>query len=518
MQPPISIRSFSLSAVTFAAATTMTSVAAMAACGAAATLAGLSSIVGPPSITATETSTDQALELIRKRREEASGVCPPGLVRAGGNCVPAGAFSAPQQVVASAAPPPVAVTTTTTTGPAPAPAPSAAAPTAAPVASTPRPQRPAASRPATQVAQADPGPTRSAGGGYSGGSIKDSQYDVPMPGVVRARGVWAEGYWDQERRKNMAPDRVVAALPERPGTITPGVPEQRINQARRATSGGVVMGADISHFTVGQQVSGFQIGLFGGYNHTRSKVTDVSVLSQGILAADPLSPNGLQTTNISSDRQEVRGGFGGLYGTVVHGAFSADLAVKVDIFDVERSFVERILLEFECAGGIFQSDVSTLRRDSTTMTNFTVATNANYRFDLTRGYYIEPTVGVRWTISDFGGNAAALGLKDGDMFRVQGGLRLGARTTAPDGWVWNNSITGLLYSDVAINGYSTGAPGPGGLAALSPQIDEGKLRVMGILESRVDVGYGYTLYGMGEVRGGEDYIGYGARGGIRYQW
>ncbi len=514
MLPPHTVRSFSTGAVTFAAVTTMSSVAAMAACGAAATLAGLASIVGPPSITATETSTDQALELIRKRREEASGVCPPGLVRSGGNCVPAGAFSTPQPAVASAAP--VAVTTTTTTGPAPAPAPAAASapaaapPTAASVASTPSPQRAATPRPVRQASAAPAAPSY----GYTGGSIKDGHYDVPVPGVVRARGVWAETYWDQERRKNMAPNRVIPAFTANNNT---DVPEQRINQARRTTSGGVVMGADVSQFTVGEQISGFQVGLFGGYNQTLSKLSDVTVFGQGINGATQ-TPDGLAITGVSADRQEVRGGFGGLYGTVVHGAFSADLAFKVDIFDVERSFVERFFFDPNCNPPDDIINTVTLRRDSTTMTNFTVASNANYRFDIGRSMYLEPTVGVRWTYSDFGGNAAALGLKDGDVFRVQGGLRLGARTVTPDGWVWNNSITGLLYSDVAINGYSTGAAGPGGLAALDPRIDEGKLRLMGILESRVDVGHGYTLYGMGEVRGGDDYVGYGARAGIRYQW
>jgi hypothetical protein len=51
-----------------------------------------------------------------------------------------------------------------------------------------------------------------------------------------------------------------------------------------------------------------------------------------------------------------------------------------------------------------------------------------------------------------------------------------------------------------------------------PLVDEGKLRVMGMLESRVNVGNGYTLYGAAEVRGGEDVIGYGGRLGVRYEW
>jgi hypothetical protein len=130
--------------------------------------------------------------------------------------------------------------------------------------------------------------------------------------------------------------------------------------------------------------------------------------------------------------------------------------------------------------------------------------------------YVEPTVGVRYTVTDFGGNAPALGVRDGEAFRVQGGLRLGTRFITPDGWIWQTALTGLLYSDVSINGYVV--PSGTALIPATPLVDEGKLRVMGILESRVDVGYGYTLYGDVEMRGGQDVFGFGTRGGIRYQW
>ena len=187
-------RPLAAGAIAFSTAT-MTSVAAMAACGGAPTLVALSGLVGPPSITATEASTDQALELIRKRREEASSSCPTGFTRSGGNCVPLGAAAtavapppaaAPAQVVAA----PPAVTTTTTTGPAPATAPQQSAAAPAQVAQAP----------ATRSA-APPPPSYS----YSGGSIKDGIYDRPMPGVIRATGLWAEGYYDHEKHGNLAP-------------------------------------------------------------------------------------------------------------------------------------------------------------------------------------------------------------------------------------------------------------------------------------------------------------------------
>ncbi len=482
MQPPISIRSFSLSAVTFAAATTMTSVAAMAACGGAPTLVALSGLIGPPSITATETSTDQALELIRKRREEASGLCPAGFTRSGGNCVPVGAAFTPQPAVA-VAPAPVAVTTTTTTGPAPA-----AAPSASSSASAPRPKRPAVSRPArpaagTQVASAAPpsGPVRSAPAGYSGGSLKDGYYDVPMSGTVRSRGAWLEGYYDYEKHEN----------------INPG---QEANPTRRSVSGGVISGVDVSEFSTGGVVRGWQLGFFGGHNSTRVKLTDT--------IGDKLQDNGtLERTRTTDARQDIDGAFGGIYGSFVHGGFSADVAFKIDVFDMNQRLTETLV---NCAN----VPVTTL--NDTSMTNYVVASNLHYRFGIGGNRYIEPTVGLRYTHTDFGGNAAVLGVRDGDAFRVQGGVRLGTRFVTPDGWIWNTSLTGLLYSDVSIDGYvaPTGSP----LISPVPLVDEGKLRVMGVLENLVDVGYGYTLYGDVSLRGGDDLIGFGSRVGIRYQW
>lgn len=467
-------RSFATGAVTFSAATAMTSVAALAACGGAPTLVALSGLIGPPSITATESSTDQALELIRKRREEASGACPSGFTRSGGNCVPIGAASAPAPQAIAAAPPaatpaPVAVTTTTTTGPAPA---------AAPAAKRPAAPRPAAASAPQQVAMAAP---PSAPVTRSGGSIKDGPYDVPMAGVVRAHGVWVEGYYDYEKHSNINPGR-------------------EANPTRRTVSGGILSGVDISQYSVGGSVSGWQLGFFGGYNSTGVRFTDT--------IGDKLQDNGtLERTRTTNSRQDIEGGFGGIYGSVVSGAFSADLAFKIDAFDLNQRVTETLV---NCA------NVPVTTFNQTSMTNYVLASNFNYRFNLSRSHYIEPTVGLRYTHTDFGGNAGSFGLRDGDAFRVQGGLRLGTRFTTPDGWIWNTSLTGLLYSDVSISGFVVPSASP--LQPTIPLVDEGKLRVMGVLENRVEVGYGYTLYGDVEVRGGDDVFGFASRLGIRKQW
>lgn len=427
------------------------------------------------------------MELIRRRREEASGACPPGFTRSGGNCVPIGA--APQPVAAAQpAPAPaqaVAVTTTTTTGPAPAAAPAAGAQPKR--IATPRPK--AASAP-TQVAQAStPQPVvrsapqpQPAAPAYRG-SIKDSYPDAPTAGVVRVHGGWIEGYHDREKHTNLNPA---------------GGPDN--NPTRRLTTGGFVGGVDVGQYTIGSSISGFQIGLLGGYNQSRARFSDTTSVK--------FQPS-LGTTNLtrSTDQQQnVEGGFTGLYGAIVHGGFSADLAFKVDFFDVDQRSVDRLL---EGCTDVFS------KFEQTSMTNYVVASNFNYRFDLSSTHYIEPTVGVRYTHVNYGDNAGALGLADGDVFRVQGGLRFGWRRFTPDGWIWNTALTGLLYSDVSMSGLVV--PGTATTPA-TPLVDEGKLRAMGVLETRANIGRGYTLYGAAEVRGGDDVIGYGGRLGVRYEW
>lgn len=470
-------RSSAVRAITFSAATAMTSAAAIAACGGAPNLVALSSIAGPPSISATEASTDQALELIRKRREEASGgSCPAGFTRSGGNCVPVTVAASVPAAAAPAAPQQqVSVTTTTTQGAAPPPPAAASA--------APRPKRPAA-RPAgqQQVASAAPVSAPAApASGYSGGSLKDGGYEPVMPGTIRAKGVWLEGYYDYEKHKNMNPGR-------------------EANPTRRMVSGGALAGVDISEYATGGMVKGYQFGFFGGGHSSRSKFSNT--------IGDKVQDNGtLERTAVTDARQEVDGGFVGIYGSMVHGGFSADLAFKADMFSMMQQLTETLV---NC--GNERRDVN----EQTSMNNYIVASNMNYRIAMSSNHYIEPTVGLRYTHTTFGNNAPALGVKDGDAFRVQGGLRIGTRFATPDGWVWNTSLTGLLYSDVSINGYVLN--NNAGLLPPTPLVDEGKLRAMGILENRIDVGYGYTLYADFEMRGGQDVIGYGARAGVRYQW
>ena len=62
---------------------------------------------------------------------------------------------------------------------------------------------------------------------------------------------------------------------------------------------------------------------------------------------------------------------------------------------------------------------------STSLTNYSSFGNVNYRFHLSDQYWIEPTVGYNYTWTEYGSNAALLGLSNGSLLRVQGGARFG---------------------------------------------------------------------------------------------
>jgi hypothetical protein len=315
---------------------------------------------------------------------------------------------------------------------------------------------------------------------YSRASLKDDYYP-PVGGTQDIRGVWSEGYYDYEKHKNLAPGRDA-------------------NPTRRSVSGGVMSGIDWSRISLGPVMQGFQIGVLSGYNSTKNRYSD----TVGLQLQDN---NSLERVRTQDARETIEGAFVGVYGAWIHGRFSLDGAVKVDLYDIEQTKIESLI---DCA------NTPTLRVASTSMTNTAVASNAYYRFDLSRNHWIEPTAGVRYTHVDYGGNAPALGVKDGDAFRVQGGIRFGMRYMTPDSWIWTTTLAALLYSDVSLSGLVINPAFPG-LQPI-PLVDEGKLRVMGVLENKVDLRNGYILYSDLDVRGGDDVFGFGARAGVRYQW
>lgn len=443
-------------AITLVVASSWSNSIALAGCTATA-LSASAGIFGPPSINATESSTAQALELIRQRRMQVAEACPTGFTRSGGVCQPlpaaASSAAAPAAAAPSALPSPSAGSP---------PSPSASVPGASAVS---RPK--AASTP--RVAAAAPAPSY-------GGSLKDSGFD---PGPSRLVGTWVEGFADWERHDDVRPD------------IAGG-------QDRETYTTGLLSGMDATDVS-----RGFQIGLLSGYTYSQSKIapfTSTRLDNEGDVRNDAVT---------FDQKQSVEGTSLGLYAAYfTPTGFSADFLYKLDMFDYTQS--ESVGSDGGCGSiRVFST------HGETTLTNNVVASNLYYRWDIGGGRWLEPTLGFRYVHTAVGGNGANLGLDDGDAFRIQGGVRLGHSWVTPQGYVVTTGLTGLLYSDVVVDGFAIPtfgvAPGIG-------EIDEGKLRVLGLAQAKIDLNNGATWYGQVEVRGGEDLIGVGGKVGVRMRW
>jgi hypothetical protein len=438
-------------AITLVVASSWTSSAALAGCTATA-LSASAGVFGPPSISATESSTAQALELIRQRRMQVAEACPTGFTRAGGICQPVAQVAAADTLPAAAA----------------APAPSATAPSAGGGAAAgprtkaaPRP-RAAAAAPAPRVAD-------------YGGSLKDAI--APPPG--RLLGTWIEGFADWERHDDVRDD-------------LPG------GQEREMYTTGMLSGLDSTDVP-----RGIQLGVLSGYTYSQAKF---SPYHSARAANDDgvIDPNALTF----DQKQSVEGTSLGLYGSYFSNTgFSADLLYKLDLFDLTQS--DSVAADTGCGNTILN------HHGETSLTNHIVASNLYYRWSYSGGVWVEPSVGLRFTHTSVGGNGANIGLDDGDALRVQGGVRVGRYWFTPGGYLVTTAITGLLYSDVYVDGFAL----PGiGVAPGVGEVDEGKLRVMGIAQAKIDMLNGTSWYGQVEVRGGEDLIGVGGKVGLRVQW
>jgi hypothetical protein len=152
---------------------------------------------------------------------------------------------------------------------------------------------------------------------------------------------------------------------------------------------------------------------------------------------------------------------------------------------------------------------------STSYRNFVAADNIGYRYDLKWVYWIEPIAGFNFAYTNFDSSAAALGFKDGEDLRLQAGAKFGQTSLQQGSYLWTNAVGTFVYSDVYIHGFVNGNLG---FSPSSVLIDEGKLRFLGLLESKVDFLNGVTLYADLTARAGEDLWAVGGRIGGRVRW
>jgi hypothetical protein len=328
-------------------------------------------------------------------------------------------------------------------------------------------------------------------------------YDPKGPVVFKATpsspyagssyAVWGHGLGDWERRDE---DTV---------GLNGGLPNP-ININRKMTTVGVLGGADVTYRT-GPGV--WMFGLLGGYTSSNVKLTS-SALG---LAVQGSLENESNASSFSMVHATISGPSIGAYANYANGPWSADLTIKADFMVIDELFNDSYINPARTdKNGNSPFTVNISGAASVNMINITVGGNLNYRIPISPTHWWEPTGGFRYTRSEYGSNAAEIGLADGDVFRVQGGIRFGWDQYSGHG-MWQTTLTGLAYSDVSVNGLVLNTGGFAGSTVLPS--DEGKVRGMGILATKYNNGAGTTLFGEVDVRGGQNLFGVGGRLGAR---
>jgi hypothetical protein len=501
----------------FGLATSWSTAAAFAACGMPQVGGGGS---GPPSISATETSTAQVLEQIRRRTQVAQEAqpipvsntvdVPPATANtaaatSSGSQQAAAQTQAKSQAAQSQAAQSSAAAAKTTQAEPPVSVTkpkSAAKAKTAKVEPQPEPAEPAEqAKPKVSKAQTEPEPVASPDEGYV--SLKDGPLEHGVAsGLSRTSAVWAQAFADYDRHSNLAPGN-------------------QENPTRREFTGGGVFGADWTHVRHAEVVEAVQFGVFAGYSDSRAKFSDTQFTFN-----DPGTTNLQDTYNRTNSRQDIEGPFVGTYFAYVHDKWTSDVTFKADFFDVDA---KSLLIQTTC--GTVTDDFGQ-QSGSASLTDYVIAANESYRHPLSENSWLEPTVGIRFTYSDFGSDPSVthfvkantntlgrLGFEDGDSLRLQIGARYGERWITPNGYHAITTLGAFLYSDVLINGFTFTSPTVGGLAGetVSP-VDEGKVRALGQFATKIDAGDGVSYLLQAEVRGGEDVIGFGGQLGVRYEW
>jgi hypothetical protein len=297
---------------------------------------------------------------------------------------------------------------------------------------------------------------------------------------------WIEGLGDFEHRTGVGETAV------RGNTIF-------LNGDSRATMGGVLGGTDATIRNVFSANDLFIVGASTGYLSS-----DVRLITTSISGVPAVIGNGASTLTA-----HVEGPSLGAYATYLNGPLSGDLTFRADFLSLSESFNDT--LAFTNIG----APSSVTGSGSTQLINYTTFGNLNYRFPATVFSWIEPTVGFQYTYSDYDASAAALGLSNGDLFKVQGGLRFGLETFLGNAKL-TTSLTGLAYEDVLVSGGFIQNIAFGSNALIIN--DQGLLRGQGILAFNLAYDNGVSLFAQGDVRGGKDLFGAGGRGGVRIQW
>jgi hypothetical protein len=333
-------------------------------------------------------------------------------------------------------------------------------------------------------------------------------YKAPPPPLEQGvrYAAWAQVIGDYERRTGTSGTSIICCTG---GGMAGGIPNPLLqNVQSRGAMVGVLGGADGTLRDVWGQNDAVIVGALSGYLSSDVRLTATSTSSNPTNVG-----NGQSTLNA-----HLEGPSAGAYITYFNDRFSGDLTFRADFLNLSESFNETLAFTANVMNNV-PSPPATLfpfaGSGSTRLNNYTTSGNVNYRIPVSTISWIEPTTGFQFTQSDYDASAAALGLTNGHLVRVQGGARYGIE------YYWGaakltTTVTGLAYDDVNITGgfIQNVAFGANGLIIN----DEGLLRGQGILAFNLAYANGVSLYAQGDVRGGKDLFGAGGKGGIRVTW
>jgi hypothetical protein len=412
-------------------------------------------------------------EALSARRRIELERCPEGFERVNGMC---------QRIVATEP----AILAPTPPAPTPAAQPAATpVPGAAPVARPPR--RTAAPRVPTRPAERR--------------RVAPLYKAPPLEPAVRY-AYWVEGFGDFERRTGTSTTSIDCCKLA-PGGAIPN--PLTLTGESRATLGGVLGGLDATWRNAWLANDAIILGALTGYMSSDVRLTTTSISSSPTNV-----PSGSSNLNAHLEGSSV-----GAYLTYFSGRFSGDLTFRADFLSLSESFNDILGFSANNCGGCAAVTAAFAGTGSTRLVNYTTNGNLNYRVPLSMVSWIEPTVGIQYTQSDYAASATALGLSNGHLVKVQGGARYGVE------YFWGpakvtTTITGLAYEDVTVSGGFIQNVAFGNNALIIN--DQGLLRGQGILAFNLAYTNGISLFAQGDVRGGKDLFGAGGKGGVRVTW
>lgn len=246
------------------------------------------------------------------------------------------------------------------------------------------------------------------------------------------------------------------------------------NLGYRQGTGGLMGGIDAVWSGLATASDGLVLGLLGGYTSSRVDLRD--------------SP----TTQVFS------GPSVGAYGTYLTGNWFFDMLFKVDLLSLDINIP-----------GLSQS---------ANPTNYNLATNIGYKFDLPNRYYIEPTAGLEYVRTNFD-HATALtettvALNNGDAVWARAGARIGTE------WIAGNvrvepSLLAQVYETAEATNNALLVNG----TSISMPSDVGRARgeVQGVV-NLLDLQTGLSGFARVDTRFGEGLWSVGGKAGVRYQW